>query len=155
MTKRSPPPTPYSTEPVQLWWHPWNSASDLNSVLQLFTQLDDQHCKINKEIHKVRRIRRIPIRRILIRRIQIRRISIRRICQLSSRGERSWTGPCSWKFPMGGSVAYLTTNHYTLYTVYCILYTGTICGKAEEVAWWMEHLWSFQSVLYVLPKEKI
>ena len=120
MWQKGPTPTPYSTEPVQLWWHPWNSASDLNSVLQLFTQLDDQHCKINKEIHEVRRIRRIPIRRIPIRRILIRRISIRRICQLSSRGEGSWTGPCSWKFPMGCSVAHLTTSHCTLC---CVLYT--------------------------------
>ena len=32
---------------------------------------------------------------------------------------------------------------------------GTICGKAEEVAWWMEPLGSFSRVLNVLPREKI
>ena len=34
-------------------------------------------------------------------------------------------------------------------------HTGTICGKAEEVAWWMESLGSFPRVLNVLPREKI
>ena len=33
--------------------------------------------------------------------------------------------------------------------------SGTICGKAEEVAWWMEPLGSFPRVLNVLPREKI
>ena len=32
---------------------------------------------------------------------------------------------------------------------------GTICGKAKEVAWGMEPLGSFPSVLNVLPREKI
>ena len=32
---------------------------------------------------------------------------------------------------------------------------GTICRKAEEVAWWMEALGSFLRVLNVLPREKI
>ena len=33
--------------------------------------------------------------------------------------------------------------------------TGTICGKGEEVAWWMESLGRFPRVLNVLPREKI
>ena len=33
--------------------------------------------------------------------------------------------------------------------------TGTICGKAKEVAWLMEPLGSFPRVLNVLPREKI
>ena len=34
-----------STNPVQFWCSPCNSANDLISVLQVFTQLEDQHCK--------------------------------------------------------------------------------------------------------------
>ena len=33
--------------------------------------------------------------------------------------------------------------------------SGTICWKAEEVAWWMEPLGSFPRVLNVLPRKKI
>ena len=33
--------------------------------------------------------------------------------------------------------------------------SGTICGQAEEVAWWMEPLGSFPRVLNVLPRDKI
>ena len=32
---------------------------------------------------------------------------------------------------------------------------GTICGKGEEVAWWMESLGRFLRVLNTLPREKI
>ena len=33
-----------SSNSVQLWWPPCNSASCLISVLQLFIQLEDEHC---------------------------------------------------------------------------------------------------------------
>ena len=42
-----------------------------------------------------------------------------------------------------------------LETLWSCWKTGTICGKAEEVAWWMEPLGSFPRVLNVLHREKI
>ena len=35
-----------STDPVQLLWSPCNSASDLISVLKIFTRQEDEHCSL-------------------------------------------------------------------------------------------------------------